>query len=120
MQEMVSKRDGNTVAKLDHIWDEFYNRGNERKHKSPTRRLINLKNSTSEHKKRISTSIQKGQYSQTYCIAPGKSYVIEAQGGELPYELASKSPKKFYEALLNQDVKRYHVKMRGKIEGELT
>ena len=36
---------------------------NERKHKSPTKRLINHKNSTWDHKKRISTGIAQGQYS---------------------------------------------------------
>jgi hypothetical protein len=65
---------------------------NERKHKSPTKRLINHKNSTWDHKKRISTGIAQGQYSQIYCISPGKTYVIEPEGGELPYELAEKSP----------------------------
>mmetsp|Transcript_21709 Transcript_21709/g.33445 ORF Transcript_21709/g.33445 Transcript_21709/m.33445 type:complete len:113 (+) Transcript_21709:1575-1913(+) len=94
--------------------------GPERKHKSPTKRLINLKNSTCEHKKRITRGIQKGEYSQTYCISPGKSYVIEAQGGELPYEMADRSPQKFYSKVLNQDIKKYSIKMRGRLTFELT
>lgn len=126
MSEMNERRNagmGLTSAALPtghDIVDEFYSPGRERKHKSPTKRLINLKNSTWDHKKRIQSNVAKGEYSQTYCISPGKTYVIEAQGGELPYELAEKSPQRFYNQVLNQDVLKYSVKMRGKITGELT
>jgi hypothetical protein len=120
MQEMVNRRQGGRQVPVDEIWDGFYNPKQEKRHKSPTKRLISLKNSTWDHKKRISDNISKGDYSQTYCIAPGKSYVIEPEGGELPYELAERSPKKFYEQVLNQEIKRYEVKMRGKITGEWT
>jgi hypothetical protein len=37
------------------VVDEFYAPGSDKKHKSPTRRLIKHKNSAWEHKKRIST-----------------------------------------------------------------
>ena len=100
MQEIVSKRGIVNVGKADEIWDDFYNPGSEKKHKSPTKRLISLKNSTVDHKQMISTGINKSGYSQTYCIAPGKSYVIEPQGGELDYTLAEKSPTKFYTQVL--------------------
>jgi hypothetical protein len=50
----------------------------DKKHKSPTKRLISHKNSTVDHKTRISKTMNKGEYSQTYCISPGKSYVVEA------------------------------------------
>lgn len=54
MQEMVSKRSGtyaaNAVSNLDEILDGYYEPGPDRKHKSPTRRLINHKNSTFAHK----------------------------------------------------------------------
>ena len=46
--------------------------------------------------------------------------MIEAQGGELPYELANKSPSKFYDQVLHQDIKKYVVKMRGKLTFEWT
>lgn len=59
--------------------------------------------------------LNRGEYSQTYCIAPGKSYVIEAQGGELPYELAECSPSKFYSKVLNQDIKKVKVGTTGKL-----
>ena len=65
----------------------------ERKHKSPVKRLVDHKNSVHKHKEKISRTINTGRYSQYYGIAPGNSYVIEPQGGELPYELAEKRPK---------------------------
>ena len=68
---------------IDDLLDKYYLPGPERKHKSPTKRLINLKNSTTDHKQKVynqvlNGTIQKGEYTQTYCIEPGKSYVIEA------------------------------------------
>ena len=125
MGEIVQRRQlGGKVARkapeIDEILDGYYMPGPERKHKSPTRRLINHKNSTTEHKKKIYSGIAKGEYSQTYCISPGKTYVIEAQGGELPYELAAKRPADFYSTVLHQDIKKYKVKMRGRQEFEWT
>lgn len=126
MNEMNSRRNagmGLTASKLpkdNDFDDEFYNYTAEKKHASPTRRLIQHKNSAADHKLRIHTNINKGDYSQTYCISPGKTYVIEAHGGELNYDLADKSPNRFYNTVLKQDVKKYQVKMRGKITGEWT
>lgn len=123
---MVARRTGGLGAardpmpRVDDILDGYYMPGPERKHKSPTKRLIKHKDSTWTHKKRIQNGIRKGEYSQTYCISPGKTYVIEAQGGELPYELAEKSPTKFYSQVLHQDIKKYTVKMRGKLKFEWT
>lgn len=106
MNEIVSRRSGTgnigaAIPKVDDLLDGYYMPGPERKHRSPTKRLISHKNSTVEHKRRIQTGIQKGEYSQTYCISPGKSYVIEAQGGELPYDIADKRPELFYSQVLN-------------------
>ena len=124
MSEMNQRRNNGmgltSYSTQNDIVDDFYAPGSDKKHKSPTRRLIKHKNSTWEHKARIQTNIAKGEYSQTYCISPGKTYVIEAQGGELPYELAEKSPTRFYNQVLNQDVVKYSVKMRGNITGEWT
>ena len=123
MNEMVARRNGGAPAalpKMDDILDGYYMPGPERKHKSPTKRLIKHKDSTWSHKKRIYTGIRKGEYSQTYCISPGKTYVIEPQGGELPYEMAEKSPSKFYDQVLHQDIKKYVVKMRGRLTFEWT
>lgn len=85
-----------TMPRVDDILDGYYMPGPERKHKSPTKRLIKHKDSAWSHKKRIHNNIHKSDYSQTYCVSPGKTYVIEAQGGELPYDIAEKSPSKFY------------------------
>jgi hypothetical protein len=51
------------VPKIDDILDGYYMPGPERKHKSPTKRLINHKNSTTDHKTKIQSGILKGQYS---------------------------------------------------------
>lgn len=92
MTEMVSRRSGTystqALTNLDDILDGYYMPGPERKHKSPTRRLIQHKNSITDHKTRVSNNLQRGDYSQIYSIGPGSTYVIEAQGGELPYEIA--------------------------------
>ena len=83
MNEMVARRNGQLggpaiMPQIDDILDGYYMPGPERKHKSPTKRLIKHKDSAWTHKKRIATGIRKGEYSQTYCISPGKTYVIEA------------------------------------------
>lgn len=94
MSEMVNRRTGGAgltaspSAPVDDLLDGYYMPGPERKHKSPTKRLIKHKNSAWEHKKRITGGIARGEYSQTYCISPGKTYVIEPEGGELPYDIA--------------------------------
>ncbi len=97
---MVNRRSGvisiTTTAHIDDILDGYYMPGPEKRHKSPTKRLIKHKDSACAHKARIQKQLHRGEYSQTYCISPGKTYVIEAQGGELPYDLAETSPTKFY------------------------
>lgn len=125
MNEMANRRNtgmGVSVNKgiSNGLLDGYYMPGPERKHKSPTKRLIQLKNSTWDHKTKIKNTIAKGDYSQTYCISPGKSYVIEPQGGELNYDIANKKPKEFYDQVLHQDMKKFTVKMRGDIKGEFT
>lgn len=64
MEEMSNRRGvgGRAMPILDDDWEE-YKTANEKKHKSPTKRLISLKNSTWDHKKRISHGISKGDYS---------------------------------------------------------
>ena len=68
MNEMVARRNGaagspDVVPRVDDILDGYYMPGPERKHKSPTKRLIKHKDSTWAHKKRIYTGIRKGDYS---------------------------------------------------------
>jgi hypothetical protein len=55
MNEMSQRRDGankkvfNSKA-IEEILDGYYEPGPERKHKSPTKRLVQHKNSTTKHK----------------------------------------------------------------------
>ena len=76
--------------------NEFYYGDNEL-HRSPTRRLIEQKNTTFEHKKTITDKVEKQDYALTYTTGPSKSYVIEPHGGEINYKLADKNPLKFYD-----------------------
>ena len=69
--------------------------------------------STSKHVQRV--GLHTGEYSQVYSIEPGKTYVIEPQGGELPYDMVDQSPQKFYSKVLNQNILKCNVKMRGKL-----
>jgi hypothetical protein len=71
-----------------------------RKHSSPTKRLIKMKNSAFSHKKVMcDNGVQyrdPNSYQLTYCSSPGKSYVVEPHGGELNYRLVNRNPEKFY------------------------
>lgn len=56
MNDIVKSRAGGNKtgikppANIEDILDGYYIPGPERKHKSPTKRLISLKNSTTDHK----------------------------------------------------------------------
>ena len=68
MNEIVHRRQfggraARMIPKIDDILDGYYMPGPERKHRSPTKRLINHKNSTWDHKAKIQTGIHKGEYS---------------------------------------------------------
>lgn len=84
------------------IMIEYKNSDNLRKHASPTRRLIQQKNSTWEHKEllRRGASPVRNVYDLCYTTEPGKSYVIEPEGGQLNYDLARKDPESFYDQVL--------------------
>ncbi len=104
LQEMDDGRDKR--GETDNFYvcmDEYYGRGvNDKKHDSPTKRLMTMKNTACEHKKIMSENIQRGEYSMTYISSPGKSYIIEPHDGELNYDLAKKNPNKFYDQVFNQ------------------
>ena len=58
MNEMALRRDGKktkvfNAKAIDEILDGYYEPGPDRKHKSPTKRLMQHKNSTVKHKQRI-------------------------------------------------------------------
>lgn len=52
-------------------------------------------------------------YSLTYVASPKKTYVIQPQGGEINYDMAFKNPIKFYNNVMNQDI-REHSAAEGK------
>lgn len=41
------------------VMDEYYGRGGDEKHLSPTKRLISMKNSTTDHKKVMKDNFQR-------------------------------------------------------------
>lgn len=83
---------------------DFYQEGPDG-HESPTRRLIDHKNTAVDHKQTLRDSIEiKSDYALTYTTSPGKSYVIEPHGGSLNYDLVKKDPAKFYDKFLNQEL----------------
>lgn len=105
MNERRINRDG------DYFYEalkQYYQEGSEA-HSSPVRRLIQQKNTAFEHKKTMTTSIDKGDYALTYTPGPGKSYVIEPHGGQLNYRLAEKNPLKFMDEVLAGDVTKHTV-----------
>jgi hypothetical protein len=67
MNEMVTRRskglgisNKKVDCTIDDLLDKYYLPGPERKHKSPTKRLINHKNSTTDHKQKIYNGIVNG------------------------------------------------------------
>lgn len=110
MSEMVQKRHIRNSGGIVIANDGMFQKGpDDEKHESPTKRLIQHKDSTFKHKKVMQDQIQRSNYSLTYCPSPGKSYVIEPHGGEINYALAAKSPKKFYREVFNQDITKHKV-----------
>ena len=78
MNERRINRNGDCFYQALH---EYYQEGAEA-HESPTRRLIQQKNTAFDHKKTMNTGIEmKGDYAIGYTPGPGKSYVIEPHNG---------------------------------------
>jgi len=89
---------------------EFY-QNDQVKHASPTKRLIDQKNSTWDHKKLMKGNINRTQrYGIHYTSSPGKSYLIEPEGGELNYNQAYTDPLGFYNRVMTQNVTQHKVK----------
>lgn len=109
MEELNNKRkerDGD--AFYEAINEYYYGDGTEA-HSSPTKRLVQHKNTAFDHKKTMKQGIEKGEYSLTYVPGPDKSYIIEPHGGALNYKLAEKNPLKFYDQVFNQDITKHTV-----------
>lgn len=85
--------------------DDFYKMINDfnsspdhmKRHVSPTKRLIQQKNSTWEHKDVMRNCKRTQKYGLHYTTSPGKSYIIEPDGNELNYAKAYKDPLGFYD-----------------------
>lgn len=94
------------------VMGDFYTSGMKR-HDSPTRRLMQMKDSCWKHKEKFSKDRVRtdGAYSLTYCTSPDKAYVIEPHGGEINYNLAYSRPNKFYDNVMKQDVTQHKVRM---------
>lgn len=54
-----------------------------------------------------------------YNISPKKSCIVKPHDGLLDYDLAEKSPKKFYKKVLAQDVTEHVVRNNQKIERQV-
>lgn len=92
------------------VMGDFY-KSNFKKHDSPTRRLMQMKESTWNHKGHFHNKLRKTQdYSLSYQIGPDKAYVVEPHGGEINYDLAQKNPLKFYDKVMNQDITQHKVR----------
>ncbi|CDW79378.1 UNKNOWN [Stylonychia lemnae] len=91
---------------------DFYREGSE-SHNSPTRRLIDHKNTKVDHQQSIKErddlrlSNQKQQF--TYTTSPNKTYIVEPHGESVSYSMVKKDPTKFYERFLNQDVTQHKI-----------
>ena len=82
--------------------DEFYGKGkSDKKHQSPTKRLIKQKDTAVEHKKMLKDNFDSSSYSLTYVTGGGKSYVITPAEGKIDYKLAEKNPLKFYDKIFS-------------------
>ena len=91
------------------------------KHVSPTKRLIEQKQSTSTHKQLVELNNKKTQdYSLHYTASPGKSYLIEPMGGEINYKVARRNPLKFYDQVMNQDVLQHKIEDIGSKQVKMT
>lgn len=107
---MLNNRQNRDTEGFYKVMDDYYHNNLEEKHSSPTKRLISHKNSTADHKKAMHGNINRGEYSLTYCTAPGKSYVIEPQGGQIDYDLHKKNPDQFYNQVFSQQITQHKVK----------
>jgi hypothetical protein len=84
------------------VMDEIKRGDKNKRHASPTRRLINQKNSAWEHKKLLleNTAPSQTGYELHYTTEPGRSYLVQPEGGQLDYSRARKDPIGFYELVM--------------------
>lgn len=113
MQEKnAAKTKGGSVSNEEFfaIMDDYYH-NNLPRHESPSKRFIEQKNTTVEHKTMLKQNFRQSQdYSLQYFTDPKKSYVMEPHGGEINYKNAMKNPEKFYDQVLSQDIQQTKVR----------
>jgi len=105
--------------KVDEFYAEmakFYQK--PRKHESPTRRLRQQINAAFEHKGFLSQQPEfmadREKYGLTYVVGVSKTYHVQPERGELPYELAEKKPLAFYREVMESNVKEHQVSSPGR------
>lgn len=81
LEELNNKRKERDGDAFYEAINEFYYGDGTEGHSSPTKRLVQHKNTAFDHKKTMKAGIEKGDYSLTYVPGPEKSYVIEPHGG---------------------------------------
>lgn len=100
---------------------EYYDPNVLKKHESPTRRLIDQKNSRAQHQRILNSAISRTQeYGQNYTTQPGQSYLVEPIAGELNYNLAYTNPLKFYDQVMEQRVVQHSVADRTSTQFEVS
>lgn len=62
----------------------------------------------------------RGKYGLTYVVGVSKTYHIQPEKGELPYELAEKKPLAFYREVMDSNVKEHAVSSPGRRQRTLT
>lgn len=100
------------------VMGEFYN-GHQKKHASPTRRLMDQQKASWNHKNHLYNKMKTGEitkqdYQLTYTVDPKSTYVIQPKEGEINYDLAKKSPLKFYDKVMNAEVVEHKVQAKTK------
>lgn len=101
----VRGEDGLEMDQFYKVMGEFYG-NNMKKHESPTRRLMQQQKAAWDTKSVLYQKVKSGElsmqdYSLTYVVDPKKTYVIQPKEGEINYDMAQKSPLKFYDKVMS-------------------
>ena len=98
------------------VMDLVYGGKKPKKHASPTKRLIQQKDSAWKHKEfLVNNNVnylkrnEYDQYSLAYVCDPKKTFVIQPKDGEINYAMHEKKPEKFYETVMKQKVTEHKV-----------
>ena len=95
--------------------DDFYDRSKPCFHNqddySPTKRLVQMKNTTAKHHTNEEyKNLKEGKYSLQYTTCPQKSHVVVPDEGEINYDKCTgKNAHKFVEKIINAEVDLYEI-----------